>query len=374
MPARPATTCTSPRIRAWLLWIVLFACALPDPAGVRASPIAGIRGEVGQRQGLGKRTPRTKGRRATASKTRKRIGSGKRVSSGKRKPGRKRHLHRKAKRGRSGGRCMRTKRAWIRDTPAAMAGRYRLPVGQFLALNGLPAGSKLRHRKRYVIARGGMGERLVGGVSLGPSTPAYVVVKPERAWGKPFVIELLRAAAQRVMARYPGGHRIVIEDISFPGGGCMPPHQEHRGGLEVDAGLYHKESTNLRRLQRGTAANFDAPRTWLFLRSLIESGRVRHVLLDRKLQALLHLEARRKGATPAQLGKWFQWPRRRGDAVLLHVGGHDNHAHIQFGCGGSGCPADPGLPEFEEHDVEVPDDPVELSCEPTPATSGPAVP
>jgi hypothetical protein len=223
----------------------------------------------------------------------------------------------------------RTARALFRDSVATMAQRYFLTAEQFRRINGMSAEQRLVHRRSYLVARGDVGEHLDGGVSMGPSTAAYVVVNPQRAFGQPRVVALLQGAATEVQRAFPEGHRIVFEDLSLPNGGCMRPHIEHRGGREVDAGLYHRDVQELRHLRRATATSLDAVRTWRFLGTLIASGCVDRVLLDGKLHAPLAAEARRRGASPGLLAATFSG-FGRGRALIRHAAGHDNHAHIRF--------------------------------------------
>jgi len=232
---------------------------------------------------------------------------------------------------------VRRAHARFRDTAATLATRHGLTLAEFVALNELADGEKLVHRRRYVIARGFVGEHLEGGRSIGPSTDAYLVPNPDRSWGRPHVVEALQAAARRVRKELPGGQRVVIEDISLPRGGCLTPHIEHRGGLEVDAGLYHKGTGKVRGLMVATRANLDVRRTWRFLRSVIDTGQVRAILLDVKVQRLLAAEARRQGTRKAELGALFNLRRGTRKALFKHAGGHANHAHIKFHCPGGDC-------------------------------------
>ena len=261
------------------------------------------------------------------------------------------------------GQCgVRRAKALFRDTAERFAARHHITLAAFNRINGLSlsAQTPLQHKRKYVTAHGGDGERLVGGQPMGASTPHVVVVNPSRAWGQPFVVDLLRRALARVHAQLPGGTRPVLEDISIEHGGCLPPHREHRGGLEVDIGFFHRQQS--RHLTHATAANLDARREWLFLRLLLETGSVQMIIVDRKVQALLHREAVRQGVAPALLAKWLQYPRRsrkmRG-AVIVHGGGHDNHTHIKFRCPPGGCALPVDLPE-----VETPQDLPEDTSEP----------
>lgn len=227
--------------------------------------------------------------------------------------------------------------AHFRDNTASFAARNRIAEATFCALNGIARGSALVHKKRYVTARGNVGERLVGGQTMGPSTPDYVVVNPSRAWGQPFVVGLLRAAAHRVRQKFPGGQRIVFEDLSIEHGGCLSPHREHRSGLEVDAGLYHKGLGHLTHLRVASAANFDAQREWIFLQALLETGRVDRILLDPRIQGWLYREAQRQKVADDKLAQWFHVGRKHARAVFTDAAGHDNHTHIRFKCAPGQC-------------------------------------
>lgn len=219
--------------------------------------------------------------------------------------------------------------ARLRDTPASLAKRFFLTESEFRAINDLREGAKVKRGRRYWVAKGSVGERLEDGVSMGPSTPNYIVVNPSRAWGRRWVVALLQRAAAAVQSAYPAGHRIVFEDLSFQMGGCMRPHSEHRGGREVDAGLYLQDKDERPRLRAATAESLDAERTWRFLSQLIQSGCVERILLDRRLHPPLERAAEASGVNELQLNAWFERGRRRA-GVIRHAGGHNNHAHIRF--------------------------------------------
>lgn len=257
-------------------------------------------------------------------------------------------------------------KALFRDTVASFARHHRLSVRTFLALNGMRGTSpdaKLVHRHRYVTSRGGVGERLYGGVSMGASTGNYVVSNPGRAWGQPFVVDLLQRAARTVQERYPQGHRLVFEDLSFPKGGCMSPHIEHRGGLEVDVGFYHHGIDPGKRLKSGTNGTLDGRRTLLFLRTLLETGQVDRIITDRRVLSQLRSQARRQGVATPTIAKWFSAGGRRTGAIANHGSGHGNHFHIRFKCPATGC-------QDRIEVLNLPDDPTPVD-DPAPEDQNP---
>src|SRR5215203_1389189 len=58
-----------------------------------------------------------------------------------------------------------------------------------------------------------------------------------RQYGRAEMIRALRAIGAAWQRARPTGPRIGIGDISFRGGGPMPPHASHRRGLDVDIRL-----------------------------------------------------------------------------------------------------------------------------------------
>ena len=238
------------------------------------------------------------------------------------------------------GQCsLRRKPALFRDNQATFAARHHISLPELRHLNGLSVDEPLRHRHNYVVAQGEIGERLVSGESLGPSNAALIVVDPSRAWGQPHVVAALRNAAAQVQTVAPGP-RLAVEDISMPKGGCMAPHREHRGGLEVDAGLFHHQE--YKHLHAGTAGSMDVRREWLFLRAIENTHHLRKVLLDRRLIGRLRSHAQKLGEPAQVIRAWFG----RG-GLFRPAAGHDNHTHLQFHCPKAGCgrPAQVDLPE-----------------------------
>lgn len=66
------------------------------------------------------------------------------------------------------------------------------------------------------------------------SPGVYTQHSPARQYGRPEVIRALLAIGAAWHRAHPNGPRINIRDISFQGGGPMPPHKSHQRGLDVD--------------------------------------------------------------------------------------------------------------------------------------------
>ncbi len=261
------------------------------------------------------------------------------------------------------GRCrVRRTRARLHDTAASLAQRFHLSESAFRARNGLGRGQALVHRRKYVVSDAAMGEALRDGISMGPSTDAYLTVSPDRAYGQPFVIALLRYAARTVQRHFPRGHRVVIEDISLQRGGCMSPHLEHRGGREADVGLYLRTAEETGRLRRATPATLDARRQFVLLRTLLQTRCVERILLDRRLIPPLRAMAQRSDLPLDDRQRFFGPMPDGGRSVLRAAAGHDNHTHIRFREGGActlpkALGGEAVLAPFEDEPLEPPDDP-----------------
>ncbi|MBF2046214.1 MAG: penicillin-insensitive murein endopeptidase [Elainella sp. C42_A2020_010] len=73
---------------------------------------------------------------------------------------------------------------------------------------------------------------------LPPAGPGYECYEPAKnCYGLPEVIQAIQYVCTEWHKLYPNGPRVGIGDISYQGGGYMPPHQSHQHGLDVDVAL-----------------------------------------------------------------------------------------------------------------------------------------
>ena len=159
--------------------------------------------------------------------------------------------------------------------------------------------------------------RLEHGVQLPSSGPAHVTWDPVlgrrpnrhwRRWGHAEVVAAVDRVARARLAADPGAPRLVIGDISRPGGGDfgprwgLPGHRSHQSGLDVD--VYYPREDGL--LEPPT--------------SPVEVDRAE---AQRLVDAFL-AEGAEIGFTGPSLG--LSGPPGRMQA-LAH---HDNHLHVRF--------------------------------------------
>ena len=220
-------------------------------------------------------------------------------------------------------------RARKRVSVAWLSRRYELPEHQLRMLN------KWRKGKRYIAE----GERVKvyvkrsrwpGGVQLADSV-GVKVKHPKWAWGRPVAVRTLTALGAALAETFPDSI-MVIGDLSLKSGGAFPPHKSHREGYDVDIGLFRQGEPWKIRFTNVGPKELDAERTWWLIHWLIKSGRIERVLVDWSLQRPLYEEARRKGASEAELTEWFQYPRRGwvSEGLIRHYKGHKHHLHIRF--------------------------------------------
>jgi LysM repeat protein len=180
---------------------------------------------------------------------------------------------------------------------------------------------------------------LVGAVQL-PRDRAYYLRHPKRAWGLPHVVESTRAAVMAVKKKHPRVHRLAIGDISAERGGRLSGHKSHRGGRDVDVGLYFRRSPSSypQKFVGAKAAPLDHAATWALIEAFYEqskrAGGPVQIFLDFEVQGEIHDWARKHGVSRRVLREVFQYPHgrwvRRG--LVRHEPAHDDHLHVRYGC------------------------------------------
>lgn len=173
---------------------------------------------------------------------------------------------------------------------------------------------------------------LKGGVQL-PSGKHYVIKWQAAAWGTAKSVRAIQTAVSDYKRRMPGGPKVHVGDISKRAGGKFPPHMSHQHGRDVDVGYVltgkYADETRFRSARK---KNFNVARSWRLIKSFIDTGHIKYVFVDYKLQKLLYEYAQSKGVSEDTLDELFQYPRGRGrtHGMIRHWKGHVNHFHVRF--------------------------------------------
>lgn len=174
---------------------------------------------------------------------------------------------------------------------------------------------------------------LLNGMQLQPR-PAYRIRARERAYGTTATIQWLQAGLEAVQSRWPSAAPLLVLDLSLPQGGVMRGHRSHQSGRDVDLAYYRRDCGQVCRPQLLLARDLDAKRQWRLLRYFLRRKLLEFAFVDYSLQGRLYRQARRAGATPGQLARWFQYPRgaQVPTGIIRHIPNHRDHVHLRFVC------------------------------------------
>ena len=177
--------------------------------------------------------------------------------------------------------------------------------------------------------------RLAHGRRLPTRHPALYVRRPSRAYGTDETVRWIVDAYEALRDEDPGAPRVEVHDVSLRRGGPMRGHRSHESGRDADLAYFQRRCPDdLCRFRRIGPAQLDARRQWRIFRRWIEAERVEAIFVDHALQAALYEAARDDGATRAELGRWFQYPRPPSDryGLIRHHPRHADHFHVRFVC------------------------------------------
>jgi hypothetical protein len=135
----------------------------------------------------------------------------------------------------------------------------------------------------------------------GPGFYSYHPGSPGRQYGTAGAIRSLQAIGLAWAAAHPAGPRIGVGDISFRGGGRMPPHVSHDKGLDVDLRIMRNDR------QEGGTTYREASYSRALTQRLVDTIRANQVL---PIKLILFNDPQVTGVKP--------WK------------GHDNHLHVRF--------------------------------------------
>jgi murein endopeptidase len=155
-----------------------------------------------------------------------------------------------------------------------------------------------------------------------------------RAYGTHTVVTALVDAFESYGQAFPDGPKIRVGELAKRTGGRVSPHASHRSGRDVDIGyIFRGDDNGKDRWRNMTERNFDAEKNWHLIREIIASGHVQTIYVSKKLQKLLHREARKTLSEP-ELAALFEYPRTEQSphATIQHWRGHHDHMHVRFAC------------------------------------------
>lgn len=184
-----------------------------------------------------------------------------------------------------------------------------------------------RKRQRRARAKAKKRRARRGFVQMESRGPGFVIRDPKRSWGNELTVRRLKEASAAYAKRFPNAPPIRICDVSRRWGGRFHPHVSHRTGRDVDLNLILKKHRE--RWVKASARTLHAERMWFFVSTLVASGDVQFIFLDRRLQRAMYRFARSKGHSRAELGRVLQVAGKRG-AIVRHWKGHRDHMHVRF--------------------------------------------
>ncbi|HEX9187659.1 MAG TPA: penicillin-insensitive murein endopeptidase [Vicinamibacteria bacterium] len=155
----------------------------------------------------------------------------------------------------------------------------------------------------------------------------WTVRDPDEAWATDETIDAIVTAIEAVEARYPGSPRLVIGDLSHPGGGRLNRHKSHQTGRDADIGFYYRRG-EVDTFLSARRKDLDLPRTWALVRALVTETDVDRIFVDRSLISILYAHAVAEGEDRAWLNDVFGRTSEKG--IIQHERRHKDHLHVRF--------------------------------------------
>lgn len=182
------------------------------------------------------------------------------------------------------------------------------------------------------------GTYLQDGVLL-PDLPLfYTRIVPDAAWGTQEMVDLIVESTRHVRWLMPDASTVIIGDLSTRYGGFLSGHKSHRGGVDADIGIYRKgrwQPSN--RFDDLNPKDFDAEANWLLISTMLQTGKVDMILLDKSLIETLRTYTVKAGLLSTEEadqifireGGNTHWDRT---GVVRHAPGHKSHLHVRVLC------------------------------------------
>jgi len=230
------------------------------------------------------------------------------------------------------------------DSLTRIARRHEVTVAQLVEWNEGLEPDHIRIGSRLLVGHTGRSESVgvpwcghISGARQAGEHPAYVLRNPDRSWGTGRTLQRIERAFDVVRRRHRDAPRVRVHDLSLPGGGAIDDHRSHQSGRDVDITYYRRRGCagpGGCPLERVDPDELDVRRQWTLFHAWLSRSDAEAIYVDYALQRSLYREARRRGATRAQLRRWFQHPRgrRNRDGIIRHFPNHRDHFHVRFAC------------------------------------------
>ena len=229
------------------------------------------------------------------------------------------------------------------STPLNLAKRWGIPLEELLLLNpGLKKHSQVPANTPLVVFEFNPENppQSIGSASRGhlisampmPEGPFWRL-RPNRSrhWANKNTVNVLVNTFISYGMAFPGAPLIGIGDLSIKKGGKLRPHRSHRSGRDVDFSYVPTVSSSSH-WPKVTSKTIDAEKTWFIVKTMLDTGQVQAIYMDRRLQRALIREAL-KDLPKNEVNLLFEYSGKRNkNAVIRHWSGHYNHMHVRFHC------------------------------------------
>ncbi len=156
-----------------------------------------------------------------------------------------------------------------------------------------------------------------------PQSGYYFIKCPERGtnYGTRLLVSTIKTACARYRrANRRGVYRPVIGDLSQKTGGPLTGHHSHQNGLDVDVGIPAKVRS-LGSFRNLPNSMIDMQKTFLLIKSFIDTGRVQVIFIDTGIKAGIRDYLTKAGL----IGRYGHYLNK-----LMYEPGHRDHMHIRL--------------------------------------------
>lgn len=182
---------------------------------------------------------------------------------------------------------------------------------------------------------GGPGNgQLIDGVLVPRKGRGFRRINQDRIYGTDKTVKLIEYLGAQIADAFPGSQPLLVGAVSKQGGGRVRPHKSHQNGIDVDLAYFEKGNPKRKHYRsRVKADELDYKKNWFMVETMLLTGEVNYMFIDRTLMPGLRRAARKAGWPKQTLDKLFGDSEGKGRGrVLRHYGGHKYHVHVRFKC------------------------------------------